>query len=306
MSIPAKFIVAAQRLACAALVVGIAATLARSAWFFAVGPQPPALAAIVRPTEAMAEISVEEVAAANLFGDPSLAPAREAEVAAEDTPDTRLNLALAAIYEGAYADDSIAVIAAGEQAPRAYRVGDAIPGKAEIVEIHRRQVVIRRNGAREKLRFDGDSSGLVASQGESGFVANRERAPSPAAAVDPTPPDRLAPLPQRLETPAPGGESAANYRESLRSDAERTLAEAGLQPVSSSAPRGYRLGALANAPQLAHTGLQSGDVILSVNGRPVGDARRDRLEIDDVISAGSARIEVQRGERRFFVTAALR
>jgi len=51
--------------------------------------------------------------------------------------------------------------------------------------------------------------------------------------------------------------------------------------------------------------LQPGDVILSVNGRPVGDLSQDRLEVDNVLAQGSARIEVQRGTRRFFVTASL-
>ena len=51
--------------------------------------------------------------------------------------------------------------------------------------------------------------------------------------------------------------------------------------------------------------MQPGDVILSVNGRPVGDLNQDRLELENVLAQGSARIEVQRGTRRFFVTASL-
>ena len=67
-----------------------------------------------------------------------------------------------------------------------------------------------------------------------------------------------------------------------------------------------RLDHLAQSPYLRQTGLQPGDVILSINGQPVGDVERDRLELDNVLAQGSARIEVQRGDRRFFITASLK
>ena len=62
---------------------------------------------------------------------------------------------------------------------------------------------------------------------------------------------------------------------------------------------------MTDSPFLSQTGLQPGDVILSVNGRPVGDINRDQKELDNVLAQGSARLEVQRGTRRFFVTASL-
>jgi general secretion pathway protein C len=79
----------------------------------------------------------------------------------------------------------------------------------------------------------------------------------------------------------------------------------GVAPVADGASEGYRVGNLAQSPYLSQTGLQPGDVILSVNGRPVGDLNQDRLELDNVLAEGSARLEVQRGTRRFFVTATL-
>ena len=100
-------------------------------------------------------------------------------------------------------------------------------------------------------------------------------------------------------------ELVAEYRDRLAEDPEGTRISIGLTPVTAGAAQGYRLGALANSPQLRNTGLQSGDVLLSVNGEAVGDIQSDRSRIDGVLSGGSARLEVQRGDRRFFVTAAL-
>jgi general secretion pathway protein C len=51
--------------------------------------------------------------------------------------------------------------------------------------------------------------------------------------------------------------------------------------------------------------LQPGDIILSVNGQAVGDIRQDQKQIDNLLAQGSARLEVQRGNRRFFITASL-
>jgi type II secretory pathway component PulC len=106
---------------------------------------------------------------------------------------------------------------------------------------------------------------------------------------------------------APDSAEAAvlEYRERIEDDPAGTLQELGVSPVSDGAAEGYRIGDLAQSPYLSQTGLQPGDVILSINGRPVGDLDQDRLELDNVLAEGSARLEIQRGTRRFFVTASL-
>ncbi|MDH3643531.1 MAG: PDZ domain-containing protein, partial [Gammaproteobacteria bacterium] len=97
----------------------------------------------------------------------------------------------------------------------------------------------------------------------------------------------------------------ANYRDMIEQDPEGALTNIGVTPVSEGQSSGYRLGNLADSPYLSQTGLQPGDVVLSVNGRPVGDISQDKMEFDNVLAQGSARLEVQRGTRRFFVTASL-
>ncbi len=96
------------------------------------------------------------------------------------------------------------------------------------------------------------------------------------------------------------------YRDRLQQDPTGTLSALGVAPVSTSGAQGYRVDNLAGSPYLAQTGLQAGDVVLSVNGRPVGDIQSDQAEIDNIVAQGSARLEVQRGTRRFFVTTSLK
>ncbi len=97
-----------------------------------------------------------------------------------------------------------------------------------------------------------------------------------------------------------------SYRERLQQDPVGTLNSLGVAPVASGGAQGYRVDSLASSPYLAQTGLQPGDVVLSVNGRPVGDVQQDQAQIDNIVAQGSARLEVQRGTRRFFVTASLK
>ena len=89
-------------------------------------------------------------------------------------------------------------------------------------------------------------------------------------------------------------------------DPTGTLAEYGVQPVSEGGSGGYRLGGEIPSSTLAQVGLRPGDVVLSVNGQSVGNIQQDRAQIDSIMDAGSARLEIQRGDRRFFVTTRIR
>ena len=281
------------------IVVAIGATVARSVWFFAVGPEARAIAALPDPAAATPQTAfdVDEIAKANLFGDPSIAARRTEQTDLDDTPDTRLNLELAAVYEAEDPEQSLAVIGAGGRGQEAYRIGDAIPGNARLVAIHSGQVVISRDGIRERLRFDEDSANVqTAFEAADGVPPDMPRMPA------------VAPLPPRSSAPPPRADARQvvhDYRDRLAEDPRAALRDLGVSAVSETDAGGYRVGALADAPQLAHTGLQSGDVILSVNGRPVGNLHQDRMRLDEAMAAGSVRLEIQRGERRFYVSAAL-
>ena len=295
----AKLVEPARVLATVGIVVGIAVTLAQSVWTFAVDPAPerPATAPAIedQPTP---RADVERIAAMHLFGAPGAEQSSASDL--DRTPDTRLNLVLAAVFEASDPAVSVAVIGTQGRSAEAYRVGDEIPGGARLAEVHSELVVISRGGVREALRFD--DLPLTRTSDGPADIRSATRSPAP-----PTPSTETASGPPAVPRDTANVRSAVDaYRDRLRDHPEQALSDLGLQPVSPSRTQGYRVGSLANAPQLAHTGLQAGDVIVSVNGRPVGDVRRDRMEIDTVLAEGAARLEVQRGERRFFVQASLR
>ncbi len=62
---------------------------------------------------------------------------------------------------------------------------------------------------------------------------------------------------------------------------------------------GYKVS--NSGSMLTQLGLQPGDVILSVNGQTLGNLDDDQMLLEQVTNSGQARLEIQRGNRRFVV-----
>ncbi len=276
-------------------VFGIAYTLAMSVLFFVSGPAGSDLTTSsgtsASPLPAPTANSVNAILSRNLFG---VAGATAAIDGATAEVETRLPLQLLGVFvaeQGSADADSAAIVAQKGKPGELYQIGDLLPGNAELIEVHPQHIVLRRAGARETLRFPD--------------VAQLQLANAPESNI----PDKFA-----ATTGAVGRQVASNrtprelidaYRDRLSEDPQRALDDLGIAPVSVGSSQGYRLDNLAQSPYLSQTGLQPGDIILSVNGQAVGDIRQDQKQIDNILAQGSARLEVQRGNRRFFITASL-
>lgn len=275
-----------------ALVVGIAYTLASTAMFFTSGtPEaasaPQAAAPSLSP-KAAASADLDAILKASLFG---RAPDDEQAGALQPTAETRLPLTLQGVFVTEPTSDSAAIIARKGQAGRLYVIGDELPGNATLRAVQAEQVILLRAGQHETLTFPETKP------------FRRVRPPSPDASANPLPPAKAKPGDER--SPESAEEWVERYRERLNDNPEQLLEALSIAPVSRGEAAGYRVGNLANLPYLSQTGLLASDLILSVNGRLVGDEQADRSSINNLLDSGSVRIEVQRGERRFFVTTSL-
>ena len=293
----------------AVIVLGIAYTVAQATWFFVSGPAPlPASAARPQPDEGAApgaggsgreQPPIEQLAAQHLFGRP--APDKPpSRAATEALRETRLSLELIGVF---VADDdaaSTALIARKGKPAEIFRVGDRLPGNAKLTTVYRDRVVITRGESRELIVFDKPD----------GWIASSPLPPPRQAPAGEAPLASSPPAVQEPATSARAARAAPAAQELAREwdrDPRQALEELGV--VAEDGVSGYTLGAVAERPELSHAGLRRGDRILSVNGRPVGDAesdwRPDGLEIDNLLALGSASLEIQRGQRRFVVTVAL-
>ncbi len=264
------------------IIAGIAYTLATTIWTFfdTPVPQPITDPGPASSTKANTPGNVNWILGKHLFGEAGSAP--EVTISDEPARETRLPLELQGVTVADVAEESMAIIAQRGKAGLRYRIGSDVPGNAKLVEVLADRVILRRAGARETLMFPKTQFAAVV----------EDEAPEPASAQ----PDTRNPAP---DTP----DILGDYRERLAEDAQGTLAELGIESAETG---GYRLGSNAQSAYLQQSGLQPGDVIMSVNGRPVGNIEEDQLELDNVIAQGSARIEVQRGGRRFFITVSLK
>ena len=78
------------------------------------------------------------------------------------------------------------------------------------------------------------------------------------------------------------------------------LGDSGIALVEEDNLRGYRLNS-ANT-MLSQAGLKSGDIIVAVNGTPVGAASNDAEVLARALVQKQARIEIKRGTKILFLT----
>lgn len=277
------------------IIMGIAFTLANNVLFFIAPPEQagaanPAARQTARTPDTRPAVSINAILNRNLFGEAGDTASADAGLPAVET---RLPLELLGVFVADDESESAAIVAQKGKAGLLYTVGEKVPGNAELLEVHADHIVLRRAGNRETLRFPQVASGAPVA------VPPSQPGPASSGAAPMAEPTAAAP-----ETPR---DYVASYRERIDADPEGTLKEIGITPVSEGSAQGYRLdSAAASSPYLSQTGLQPGDVVLSVNGQPVGNIQQDRHQLDNILAEGSARIEVQRGTRRFFVTASLK
>ena len=284
------------------LVVLVSLSLANTVLLALETLNPPDMTASINPATSDSNQGLSfRTSNLELFGNPA-----EASVpVVVDAPETRLNLELQGVFIAEKESFSTAIIGEKSKKGQLYAIGDRLRGNASLAAVHEDHVLIKRGSKMERLRFSDSKFRAVASEQKL------------AAAGGPVSPDVSLPEAPEVvqetasrDPPAPGNKSWSRdatqdllneYRVRLDNDPQSVLGEIGVAPVVQGDARGYRVSAGAQV-ELQQAGLQPGDVILSVNGHPVGIVARDSALVDQVMAAPRVRIEVQRGSRRFFLT----
>lgn len=306
------------------LAILIAWVLADGAWFFLGGAETDVnMTSSSAPRSVAVErqvASARDIAAMELFG-----RASSADIAALDAPETRLQLELQGVFLGNGDGTSSAIVAERNQDGRLFFIGDRMPGNAELVRVLEDRIVLRRSGALETLRFPeaGAARGFELSDASTAGDALDDADGIEASSNDITNTDddtELSAFDDRrrsadtasIESRQGAGSDQAsgtdlrellsNYRQRLQSDPDSALRDLGVEAVQLDDSQGYRVGNEASSADLARIGLRAGDVVLTVNGRQVTELQQDSAAVDGILDSGTARLEIQRGERRFFVT----
>ena len=243
----------------------------------------------------------------NLFG--SLEQVITPEVV--DAPKTSLNLELKGVITADDPAASTAIVAQKGKSGELFSIGDRLPGNAILNAVFDDHILIKRGTRIEKLQF---AESLAAQQ----LVSD----PAPSTAISrpriqQQTSSRLQQVRERISQRSEEisqkrtnnqvadsdlSKSISEYKARLDTDPDAVLAELGMAPMSTSKASGYKISNQISQTGLRQAGLKQGDVILSVNGQPVGNIANDRSMIDQVVAAKRVRVEVQRDTRRFFVT----
>ncbi len=215
------------------------------------------------------------LAAFELFGHPS-GGQPVVENVRKNAPKTGLKLHLEGVMVGERPENSGAIVTSGSNTTAHYRVGDMLPGNAELVEVEPGRILIRRQGAYESLAFDESSYGS----------GQDELAQSESGDELPSSDDFLAEAQARLD-----------------SEGANALLAFGLKPVDDGGSQGYVFDG-SNA-MLRAVSLRQGDVITSINGYQLGDLEQDRQLLETLRSEPRLQVEVERDGARLTVTYAL-
>jgi len=248
------------------------------------------------------QINIEAVVGRNLFGKPVTQMSAQAQLVAK-AAETRLPLELRAVFESSESSSSAAIIGQRGQNAKLFTVGDSVPGNAILEGVVDDKVLLRRAGKLEFLPFP--ESKYQATQNQKARVSiNQTKNEQLVISSDAGKQTPITDILETIEAQAPTAESStepALLRE-FKENPQEMISKIGLSETKSG---GYRVGNVSNSPYLRQSGLQSGDVILSVNGQTLSNVQNDSTQLAGLMTGGTARLEIQRGDIRFTITASM-
>lgn len=202
---------------------------------------------------------------------------------AEAAPLTTLNLMLKGVVAVRPMRRALAIIAErGSATEKLYGQGEELAANVVIREIHPDRVIISRGGTLETLFLEGFEK------------------PAPAPGPAGTEP-RARAAGDYIQPRGDGINWLINqdYWAEKLADVPGLAREVGVEVYSeNSQQRGYRLVAVQNSKLLHTMGLLPGDILLSVNGRPMNSVQEGLAAYQQVKSGGQVTIEINRNGRR--------
>lgn len=177
----------------------------------------------------------------------------------EDIEETALSMKLFGTFYNESGVLSSAIISMNEKLPVLVTKSSSISSGVKLEDVNAQSVIINNNGKLEKVKLSDFGSVL-------GLGAKEE---NPELQDKNDSPDEDAPQTAR----------------------ERALEKYGLEPVAEGSASGYRI--TDDAKEITEKfNLSPGDIIISVNGYPVGENDSDTLAVKSFQDSGSASVTV--------------
>ena len=273
------------------LVVAFAYSLAKFALFVIYGDQSqgvdptPSEQIITRKESRIMDTS--RIADWHLFGEVGVKTENLPKTSV--APETRLRLELTGVYLASDPALSSAIIVDKGKA-ESYKVGDKLPGGVKLHEVYEDRVIINRNGRLETLRF---SEKTLASN-----VSRQTTKPKITTSSSPSRQNQTMLYDIRQGRVRNSRDVMQRLEQNPKEALSGFINDAGLEPAGEGA---FRVSPSAPNDVLRVVGLRKGDIIKNINGYNPEMIQSDPALLQEVIASGSAKIEVQRGKRKFTV-----
>jgi len=257
------------------LILLLAYSLAQLSWRLLPKVEQKALLPVATQVSKTASVSanngrIQQLPGWHLFGEVTKQVVAPQPV---DLPETNLKLTLRGLIASPDQDDARAIVADPSGKENFFKVGDKLPGNAELKEIHADRIVIQRGGRYETLKLPKESLNITSSRPVSRTAAQR-----------------------RITKAVPRQSySLRQYRDTLLNDPQKVADLVRIQPANKNGRFvGYKLQPGRDASFLTRHGLLPGDVVTSVNGVELDSPAKGFGLIKDLSSADTLDLVVDR------------
>ena len=222
-------------------------------------------------------------------------------------PNTQLALELLGVFKSGNSKQSIAVVAQRGNSGKVYRIGDRLPGNAILDSVHSQFILINRGSRLEKLMFKEQN--FIGTSGNRKIKASTEIVKSDTyeedkERIESTVNERRKIQENAASTNSSPGEKILQmiktHGEKVINSPSEVFGQDSIDLVEEDSLRGYRLN--SSNTMLSKTGLQSGDIIVAINGIPLGGDKSDAVVLAQALAQKRARIEIKRGTKKLFLT----
>jgi len=274
----------------AVLVIAIAYSLAQFSLFIINGDQSEMTDAIqtdqAQVKNKARKVDTAKIAQWHLFGkmgEQNKMPVQQTKSA----PDTKLRLELVGVYVAPVSTESSAIIIEKGKS-ESYKVGAKLTGGVTLHEVFADRVILNRNGRFETLRFSEKALSSSSSRNVSKPVVRTSGSRNTTVLSD-----------IRKGRIRSSKDIMRRLNDNPAAQLSSFINEAGLEPIDNGR---FRVSPSAPKDVLSAVGLRKGDIINKINGHSPGMIRDDSSLLQGIIVSGDAKIEVQRGKRRFTVS----
>ena len=263
------------------LLIVLAYTLAALSWrLWPVDnyPEPIIKPIATSSTSPKPILGLDQIASLHLFGRAD-SPVEVAPVTVS-APETRLNLSLKGLVAAASQQEARALIAQGSSSEEVYRVGQVLPGGATVHEIHPDRVILLRAGRFETLTLPKERMDIATPATVPAATGHTQEGGSSQVAGG---------VSQQLR----------ELRDTLMQNPQDAMQFINAQPVIEDGQvRGYRVRPGRDRRLFNDVGLRPGDVVTAVNGISLSDPAQFGALFQQISSASTLNVTVDRRGRQ--------